>query len=139
MDDDEKEEWERLKAERRKKSFFDRLYDSDPAPSDDGSENQQKHRRTGRLIALGLRGHPRTKAMMIAIRDRDEVPSLVVLLELALEAYLKVHGAEDLDIPSDDEIIERLEAERDKRLAPGWKKPKAKKDKKDEENKQDDE
>ena len=77
--------------------------------------------------------------MMIAIRDRDEVPSLVVLLELTLEAYLKVHGAEDLDIPSDDEIIERLEAERDKRLAPGWKKPKAKKDKKDEEDKQDDE
>ena len=114
-----------LYAERRKMSFMDRLYGSKLDATADGFPNQQQARRTGRVVALGLRGHPRLKAMMIAIRKRDNVPSLVVLLELAIEAYLQVHHSNDnLDMPSDEEIITKYEREQDKRNSLEWKKRK---------------
>ena len=50
--------------------------------------------------------------------ERDRPPSLVVLFEVMVEAYLDKHGPIDpADLPSDEELIRRIEQERDKRDA----------------------
>lgn len=115
-DDDEAEERRRQEAERRKLSLLDRLYGTPPRRTADGFEDRRSARRTGRLIQLPFRVHPRVKAIILAIMERDRIPTLVMALELFVEAYLKVTGPlDEAALPSMEEIVERIENERDRR------------------------
>lgn len=107
----EDEEEERRRQERKRKSMppIDRLYDNERDPDDFRTQ-----KRTGRLIPLYLRLHPRVKAILVAIMARDRAPSVAALFEDMLDAYQKVYGAIDSSqIPSDDELVNRLLRKRD--------------------------
>lgn len=113
---DEEEERKRVERDRARLSFLERLYGSEYRITASGFIDQRNLKRTGRIVQLPLRVHPRTKAMLMAIFVRDKVPSMVVLFELMAQAYLEKEG--DIDwskIPSDDELLLRIENERDKR------------------------
>ncbi len=117
-DDDEDEERKRQERERATMSFMDRLYGRKPRITVNGFEDIRPKRRTGRIVQLPLRLHPRVKSIVDHIMERDKPPSLVVLFEEMVEAYLEKHGPIDpADLPSDEELIRRMEQERDKRDA----------------------
>lgn len=114
QDDDERGERERQARERARLSFMERLYGSVFRTTASGFVDGRSLRRTGRVIQLPLRVHPRMKAMVMAIMARDGVPSTVVLFELMAQAYLEKEG--DIDwstLPSDDELLKRIEDKRD--------------------------
>lgn len=112
---DEAEERRRQQRERARMSLVDRLHGEAPRTTKSGMLDQRSMRRTGRAIQYPLRVHPRTKAMLDAIRQRDGYPSNVVMLEAFLETYQQVHGALDASLlPTDEELIEMIEAARDK-------------------------
>ena len=114
QDDDENAERERQARERGRLSFMERLYGKANRITRSGFTDGRSERRTGRTIQLPLRVHPRMKAMVMAIRTRDGVPSMVVLFELMAQAYLEKEG--DIDwskLPSDDELLKRIEDSRD--------------------------
>ena len=115
--DDEEEERRRQEAERQKMSLDDRIYGEPPKRTITGDEDIRSHKRTGRILSLVFRTHPLVKAMVIAIIKRDQIPSLAVALELFVEAYLKTtRPLAEGEVPSLDEIVRRLEQERDKQL-----------------------
>jgi hypothetical protein len=115
---DEEQERLRLLRERQQLSPLDRLYSKPPRTTADGFVDQRSELRTGRVVQMPLRVHPQVKAMMLAIKKRDNIPSLVILLELMLDAYQKVHGALYVsELPSLESLVERIERERDKRDA----------------------
>ena len=117
-DDDEDEERKRQERERKQMSFLDRVHGGPPRITVNGFTDIRGRRRTGRIVQLPLRLHPRVKAMVDHIMERDRPPSLVVLFEVMVEAYLDKHGPIDpADLPSDEELIRRIEQERDKRDA----------------------
>lgn len=114
--DDEEEERRRLERERARLPFLDRLHGSAPRTTASGFKDGRSLRRTGRIVQLPLRIHPRVKAIIDAIVARDRPPSLVALFEDMLEAYLEKHGPiNQALLPSDEELVRRLELERDKR------------------------
>ncbi len=114
--DGEDEERRRLGQERSRMALRDRLYGHAPRRTADGFPDQRSERRTGRVVQMPLRVHPRIKAMMLAIKKRDNIPSLVVLLELMVDAYLKEYGdIDEADLPTLEVLVENLEQERDKR------------------------
>lgn len=116
VDRDEEEERRRLQREREKMSLVDRLTGRPPRTTASGFKDRRSKRRTGRVVQLPIRLHPRMRAIVDAIMDRDQHPSLVVLFEEMLEAYMQVHGPIDsATLPSDEELVRRLEQERDKR------------------------
>lgn len=113
---DEEEERQRQERERARLSLLDRLHGTPPRKTASGFKDLRSNRRTGRIVQLPLRLHPRVKAMIDAIMLRDRHPSVVVLFEEMLDAYLEKHG--DLDptlVPSDEELVKRIEHERDER------------------------
>ena len=115
---DEDEERRRQERERSRLSFLERLYGSEFRTTASGFTDGLSLKRTGRVIQLPLRVHPRIKAMLMAIIERDKVPSMVVLFEEMAQAYLEKNG--DIDwakLPSDEDLVRRIEHERDKRLA----------------------
>lgn len=117
-DDDEEEERKRRDRERASMSFLDRVVGRPRRITVNGFEDDRGRHRTGRIVQLPLRLHPRVKAMVDHIMERDRPPSLVVLFEVMVEAYLDKHGPIDpADLPSDEELIRRIEQERDKRDA----------------------
>jgi hypothetical protein len=112
------EEEERLRQQRELKSMSlrDRLHGGKPLRTSDGFPDQRSERRTGRIILMPFRVHPRVKALILAIKKRDNVPSLPVLLEVMLEAYQERYGPiDESELPSDEELIERFEQEQDRR------------------------
>jgi hypothetical protein len=114
--DGEEEERKRQERERSRTSFLERLYGSEFRTTASGFTDGRSLKRTGRVIQLPLRVHPRIKAMLMAIVERDKVPSMVVLFEEMAQAYLEKHG--DIDwarLPSDEDLVRRIEQERDKR------------------------
>jgi hypothetical protein len=114
--DGEDEERRRLERERKRLEPRDRLYGYAPRRTADGFPDQRSERRTGRVVQMPLRVHPRVKAMMLAIKKRDNIPSLVMLLELMVEAYLKEYGPLDEDeLPTLEQLVEAMERERDRR------------------------
>lgn len=111
---DEEEERKRLERERAAMPLIDRLHGGSPRTAASGFQDGRSIRRTGRVVQLPLRVHPRVKAIINAIMVRDKLPSLVALFEDMLEAYLEKHGFIDAALlPSDDELVRRLERERD--------------------------
>ncbi|MBK9080318.1 MAG: hypothetical protein IPL91_15065 [Hyphomicrobium sp.] len=116
-DDDEEAERKRQERERKSMSFVDRDLPS-KAHHRQRLRGYPQERRTGRIVQLPLRLHPRVKAMVDHIMARDQPPSLVVLFEEMVAAYLEKHGPIDpADLPSDEELIRKIEQERDKRDA----------------------
>jgi hypothetical protein len=114
--DDEEAERKRQERERERLSHVDRLHGSAPRTTSSGFKDMRSGRRTGRVVQLPLRLHPRVKAIIDAIMAQHRPPSLVALFEEMLEAYLEKHG--DIDqsrLPSDEELVRRIENERDKR------------------------
>lgn len=112
--DDEAEERKRRDAERAKQSFVDRLHGLPPKTTASGFTDGRSRKRTGRVIPILVRVHPRVKAMLEFIIERDGIPSMVALLEEMIEAYCEVRGAIDRSLlPSDDELLQRLEKGRD--------------------------
>jgi hypothetical protein len=113
--DDEEEERRRQERERARLPLIDRLHGKSPRITESGFEDLRSKRRTGRVVQLPLRLHPRVRAIIDIIIERDKPPSLVVLFEDMLEAYLEKHGPIDQSlIPSDEELVRRIEKERDK-------------------------
>jgi hypothetical protein len=92
------------------------LHGSPPRTTASGFKDLRSNRRTGRIVQLPLRLHPRIKAIIDAIMIRDKHPSVVALFEEMVDAYCQVHGAIDQSmLPSDEELVLRIEQERDKR------------------------
>lgn len=113
-DDDEKAERERQARERARMSFIERLYDKPIRVTKDGFDDGRSARRTGRIIKLPLRVHPRMKALVNLILEKHEMPSMVVLFEQLVQVYLDKHGDIDMSLlPSDEELIARIEGKRD--------------------------
>jgi hypothetical protein len=116
MEDDELEEMRRLQQERERLRPVDRLHGGPPRRTGDGFIDQRSERRSGRIILMPFRAHPRVKAIILAIKRRDDVPSLPVLLELMVDAYQEKYGAIPRDqLPTDEELAAQIERERDKR------------------------
>ena len=115
-DKEEQAEWRRLEEERAAKESIHRMYQELPLTAA-GDRNMQENRRTGRLLQMSFRMQPKTRQLVRAImRLPHRPPSLVVLFEQMLEAYLRQHGGlDDRDVPSDDESINMFLKERDKR------------------------
>lgn len=114
--DEEAEERERQTRERARLSFTDRLHGGPPRKTASGFDDVRSYRRTGRVVQFPLRIHPRVRAIIDVIVARDNWPSMVALFEEMLVAYLEKHGAIDQSLlPSDEELVRRLEQERDKR------------------------
>lgn len=110
----EEEERRRQQREREKLSPIDRLHGSPPRTTKSGFLDGRSNRRTGRLVQLPLRLHPRVRAIVDAIMVRDRHPSMVALFEEMIEAYQQVHGPIDTSLlPSDQELIRRIEQARD--------------------------
>jgi hypothetical protein len=61
----------------------------------EGGSSTAGLRRTGRTIKVPLRVHPRMKSMIQSVLVRDNIPSVVVLFELAMMAYFEKEG--DID------------------------------------------
>lgn len=115
---DEDEEWQRQERERAAQSMVDRLLGKPPRITNSGFKDGRSGHRTGRVVQLPLRLHPRVKAIIDHIMERDKPPSLVVLFEDMVAAYLDKHGPIDpADLPSDEELVRRIEQERDRRDA----------------------
>lgn len=93
--DDEDEERERQERERARLPVIDRLHGGPVRTTVSGFPDQRSFRRTGRVVQLPLRVHPRIKVMIDAILRRDKHPSIVALFEAMLDAYQQVHGVID--------------------------------------------
>lgn len=114
-DDDEAEERRRLEAERKKMRPVDRVYDRLPKRTVMGDVSGHASRRTGRLFPSLFRMTLTTRAMLKALKKRDDIPSDPIFLELLIEAYLKNNPDPPLIIPSEEELIEQYEREKERR------------------------
>ena len=123
--DDEEEERQRQRKENARLAPIDRFHKSPPHTAIDGGPDLRSGRRTGRVLQLNMHVTPRVRAIIVAILGRDKPPSLNVLLEEMVQAYLEKFGKlpEGL-IPSDEELAERMEEEEYKRGKQGKKKGK---------------
>lgn len=111
--DDDDEEWR--ERERAKLSINERFFGKAEETTFSGFKDRRSARRTLRLVPFFVRLHPRIKAMVDAIVERDGIPSLVVFFELMLEAYLKQHGPVDAAaLPNDEELARVIEKGREK-------------------------
>jgi hypothetical protein len=98
--------------------MVDRLLGRPPRITSSGFKDRRSGQRKGRVVQFPLRLHPRVKAIIDLIMERDKPPSHVVLFEDMVAAYLDKHGPIDpADLPSDEELVRRIEQERDKRDA----------------------
>lgn len=114
--DDEEEERKRQERERAKLPLIDRLHGRPRRITASGFEDLRCKRRTGHVVQLPLRLHPRVRAIIDAVIDRDKPPSIIALFEDMLEAYLEKNGPIDQSLlPSDEELVRRYEKQRDKR------------------------
>ena len=115
MGDVEEEERKRQQRERSKLSLIDRLHGSAPRITASGFPDIRSKRRTGNVVQLPLRVHPRVRAIIDLIMERDKPPSLIALFEDMLEDYLEKRPIDVSLLPTDEELVERYERERDKR------------------------
>jgi hypothetical protein len=113
--DDEEEERRRQEAERKKMRPVDRVYDTPPKTSITGELWGHYLRRTGRVVPALFRMTLKTKAIMTAIKQRDQIPSDPVFLEILLQTYLDKYRDPPITLPSDEELYEKFLRERDRR------------------------
>lgn len=110
---DEDDELERQALERAGLSAIDRLHGSQVRQTASGFPDLRSLKRTGRVVQLPLRVHPKVKAIVMAILARDRHPSFVALFEDMVELYQRTHGPIDPALlPSEDELVRRIEIER---------------------------
>ena len=113
--EDEDEERERQAREREGMPLIDRLLGGKPRTTKKGFLDKRRRRATGRIVPLGLRVHPRVKAMWDRLIERDGHPSGVAFAEVLLETYQQIHGAiPKSELPTDEELIRNFEIEQDK-------------------------
>lgn len=104
--------------ERARMPLLDRLHGGPPGTTASGFKDLRSNRRTGRVVQLPLRVHPKIRAIIDAIMIRDKHPSVVSLFEEMLDAYQKIHGpVHESELPPEEELVRRLEDERDRRDA----------------------
>lgn len=115
MTNDEEEERRRQEDERKTMRRVDRVYDRPPMRTQMGDIAGQSRRRTGRRFPMLFRMTLTTRAVLMALKERDGIPSDPLVLELLIEAYLEKYRDPPIVIPSEEELIERYERERDKR------------------------
>lgn len=112
---DDDEERRKLEAERKRQRPVDRLYGKAPRRTLAGDLSGHARRRKGRIFPVLFRMTLRTRAIMAALRERDDIPSDPVFLELLIEAYLELYDDPPIIIPSDQELIEQYEREQEER------------------------
>jgi hypothetical protein len=118
-DTGEDEERQRQAKERAALSLNDQLYGPKKLTAA-GTPSLQHRRRTGNVLQFNARIRPKLRHMIVALMNRDGVPSLPVMIEAMLDAYQRIHGAlNEGDIPSDAEIIAMFLKEEEKRLGKG--------------------
>jgi hypothetical protein len=110
---DEEEERQRQEAERKKMRLVDRVYDTPPRTTRFGDLSGLSAKRMGRKFSMIFRMTLTTRAMLMAIKARDGIPSDSVFLELLIEAYLKTYRKPPIVIPSEEELIRMFEKKRD--------------------------
>lgn len=115
MGDGEDEERKRQEQERKKLPLIDRLHGGPPRITASGFKDLRSNRRTGNIVQLPLRVHPRVRAIIDLIMERDKPPTLIALFEDMLESYLEKRPIDVSLLPSDEELVRRYEQERDKR------------------------
>jgi hypothetical protein len=112
--DDEMEERLRQARERAAQTLEDRLLGGPARTTKSGFPDKRRRRATGRVVPLGLRVHPRFKALWDKLLERDNIPSGVTFAEILLETYQQVHGAIDQsELPTDEELVGNFEQARD--------------------------
>lgn len=111
--DDEDEEWRRQQRELARLPLVDRLHGTPKRTTVSGFTDQRSYRRTGRVVQLPIRVHPKSKAIVDALLRRDNHASMVALFEAMLETYQKVRGPVDpASLPSDEDLVRQIERER---------------------------
>lgn len=114
--DDEREEWRRRELERAKLSIYDQLYDNPGTTLAGDDDGRSKRKRKYRVFRTPLSMQLRTRAILLAILDRDGHESLPALFEVLIAIYQEKIGAiHKDDIPPDDELVRRYLKQRDKR------------------------
>lgn len=70
-------------------------------------------RRTGNVVQLAMRVHPKIKATAMALMARDRHGSMVALYVEMLNLYQKTHGPVDPSmLPTEEELVRLIEMER---------------------------
>ena len=114
--DDEKQEWRRRELERARQSIYDTLYDNPGKTLAGDEDGRGKRKRKYRIFRAPLSMQLRTRAITMAIIERDRHESLPALFEILIGIYQEKFGAIDAgEIPSDDELVRRHLEERDDR------------------------
>lgn len=110
---DEDEEYARQARERAQLSAIERLHGAPTRKTVSGLPDLRSLRRTGRVVQLALRVHPKVKATAMAIMARDGHSSMVALFEEMLQMYQKTHGPIDpSQLPSEEDLVRLIEMER---------------------------
>lgn len=110
---DEEEERRRQEAERKKMRPVDRVYDTPPKRTKAGFISGASKKRGGRLFGTLFRMTLTTRAMFLALKERDDIPSDPLFFELMLEAYLEKYREPPIVIPSEDELLRQFEQQKD--------------------------
>ncbi len=111
--DDEDEEYARQARERAKLSPIERLHGGPTRKTVSGLPDLRSLRRTGNVVQLAMRVHPKIKATAMALMARDRHGSMVALYVEMLNLYQKTHGPVDPSmLPTEEELVQLIEMER---------------------------
>lgn len=111
--DDEAEEYARLERERAKLSPIERLHGGATRKTVSGLPDLRSLRRTGNVVQLAMRVHPKIKATAMALMARDGHGSMVALYMDMLKLYQNTHGPIDPSmLPTEEELVRLFEMER---------------------------
>ncbi len=111
--DDEDEEYARQQRERAKLSPIERLHGGPTRKTVSGLPDLRSLRRTGNVVQLAMRVHPKIKATAMALMARDGHGSMVALYMDMLALYQNTHGAVDASqLPTEEELVRLIEMER---------------------------
>ena len=112
-EDDEDEEYARQARERAKLSPIERLHGGPTRKAVSGLPDMRSLRRTGNVVQLGMRVHPKIKATAIALVARDGHGTMVSLYMEMLSLYQKTHAPVDPSmLPTEEELVRLIEMER---------------------------
>jgi hypothetical protein len=111
--DDEAEEYARLEREWAKLSPIERIHGKPTRKTVSGLPDGRSLRKTGHVVQLAMRVHPKTKVTAMALVARDGHGSLVNFYKNMLTLYQNTHGAIDpSQLPTEEELIRLIEMER---------------------------
>jgi hypothetical protein len=113
IEEDELEERRRQAEERKKMRRVDLVYDTAPKITKTGMMHGHSAKRAGRMFGTLFRMTLTTRAVFLALKARDNIPTDPVFFELMLEAYMEKYREPPIVIPSEEELIEKYLAQRD--------------------------